>query len=420
MIIDNLKSGNQNSRKRISAKVRWEDCDRAPYDLYFETAENHAQGFSCNPHAFLIASVIPAMHYGEQRVSIGEEICPELLEGLSDVMRFFRYWYYRPEKELVRIESKVMPPKTVPNGRRRAGSFFSGGIDSFGTICANRMNYPTDHPRRIKDAFIVHGLEQDDPEKFDYLLNSLKTFEDHDDFTIIPVYTNAYLNFRDEDAANDFKFWRYEFGGAALASVAHAFSRRDFIVSIPSSSHLYEMEPWGTHPLVDAHFSSGDMRVVHDGLTLTRLDKIKLVADWDLALKHLRVCNRYKQYQEGRFNCGRCEKCVRTMLGLLAVGALNKTDAFPVKDVSCELVQACSNKLHNLSLLKPVYQEIIPELERQNRHDLAAAVRKMLDPPKKHVWKKKIAQFDKKFLNSELANLKKSIPLKGHKGPDGN
>ena len=108
------------------------------------------------------------------------------------------------------------------------------------------------------------------------------------------------------------------------------------------------------------------------------------------------------------------------MLGLVAVGALNKTDAFPAKDVSCELVQASSNKLNKLPILKPMYQEIIPELERQNRHDLAAAVRKMLGPPQKHLWKKKIAQFDKKFLNSQLANLKKSIPLKGHKGPGDN
>ena len=293
--------------------------------------------------------------------------------------------------------------------QRRSGFFFSGGIDSFGTICANRMHYPADHPRRITDAFIVHGLEQDDPEKFEHLLDSLKEFDGENGFTIIPVYTNVYLNFRKEDAVNAFKLWRYEFGGAALASVAHAFSQRDAIVSIASSSHLYEMEPWGTHPLVDAHFSSADMRIIHDGLTLTRLDKIRLVAGWDLALRHLRVCNRFANYRKDQLNCGQCEKCVRTMLGLLAIGALEKTNAFPVKDVSRELVLGNASKLHSLGLLKAMYQEIIPELERRHRHDLVAAIEEVINPPEKSFLRTKIIQFDKKYLNSHLTKLKKRL-----------
>jgi hypothetical protein len=413
MIIDNLKSEKANGRKRISATVRWEDCDRPAYDLFFETDEAYADGFFCNPHAFLLGTIIPAFHYGEQRVSMREAICPELKEGITAVQRILRYWYYTSQKKLIEIDAKMMAPRTVPGPPRRAGFFFSGGIDSFATICANRINYPADHPRAIRDGFVVFGLEQDDPALFKHVLNTLKKFDDKDGFTIIPVYTNVYMNFREEDAADAFKLWRYEFGGAALASIAHAFAQRVSTVSIASSSHLYEMEPWGSHPLVDAHFSSGDLRIIHDNLALTRLDKIKLVAGWDLALQNIRVCNRYKHYREGKLNCGECEKCVRTMLGLLAIGALDKTDAFPARDVSRELVLGNASKLHHLVLLKPMYEEIIAELKQTDRHDLIRAIEEMMNPPAESFWKRKLVQFDKKFLNSRLGHFKKTMVARG-------
>jgi hypothetical protein len=60
------------------------------------------------------------------------------------------------------------------------------------------------------------------------------------------------------------------------------------------------------------------------------------------------ISNRFKDYRQDMLNCGKCEKCVRTMLGLLAVGAMDKTDAFPVKDVSRELVLKSAQKLQRL------------------------------------------------------------------------
>ena len=410
MIIDDLRSENRGGRARISASVTWEDCERPSYELYFETDEAHSDGFFSNPHSFLIGCAIPAFHFGEKRVLIREEICPELLEGMDSVFRIFRRWYYAPDKKLLKIECKSMPARTESVPGRHAGFFFSGGVDSFATLCANRLHFPKDHPRSIKDGFVVFGLEQDNPDLFQHVLNSLNKFGGEDDFSIVPVYTNVYLVFRQEDSLDHFKFWEYQFGGAALASVAHAFSHRLDTVSIGSTWHM--LKPWGSHPLIDHNFSSHDLRIIHDGIALTRQDKIKLIAGWDMALQNLRVCNKFQQYQEDMFNCGSCEKCLRTMLGLLAIGALKKSGAFPVKDVTPDMVLKNSKKMGTSEHLGPIYNEIVPELVKIGRNDLASAIQTALNSNDMNTLKSKLVEFDRRYLGSRMVQLKKKV-LKG-------
>ena len=50
--------------------------------------------------------------------------------------------------------------------------------------------------------------------------------------------------------------------------------------------------------------------MLHDGLDL-RTVKTRYLIDSGIPLDDLRVCNRYSDY-----NCGACEKCLRTMVAL--------------------------------------------------------------------------------------------------------
>src|SRR4030067_1958090 len=105
MRIENLRSETRQGRARIAATVIWEDCNRPAEEVYFETEEQYADSLSCNPHAFLVGCIVPAMHYGEKRVSIDAEICPALRDGLITAMGWIRHWYYSPARELVKIEA---------------------------------------------------------------------------------------------------------------------------------------------------------------------------------------------------------------------------------------------------------------------------------------------------------------------------
>lgn len=402
MRIENLRSERTGDRARVAATVVWEDCDRPRHEVYFETVEPFDEGLTCNPHAFLVGCAIPAMHYGEERVYIDAEICPELRIGLETAMSWLRHWFYEPGKGLVRIEAKTRSDLPHPRTPERAGFFFSGGIDSYATLRANRLNFPPEHPWSLKDGLVVYGLEIDAPEAYQLVANMLQEVAPKAGLTLVPVYTNLYLNYRQEDAENQFNFWKYEFQGAVFAAIAHAFARRLTVVSVASGDDIPNIYPYGTHPLLDPNYGSIDLRIRHDGIIRSRLERTKLVAEWDLALQHLRVCNQIRKYRPGRLNCGRCEKCVRTMLALVALGALDRTDAFPEKDLTAEVVRSAvkidQDVIH-------FYQEVLPHLDARGRDDLARAVRQKLRESQEGRLRKRLGRWNHKYLRKRLRNL---------------
>src|SRR5215831_13659151 len=129
MKIQHFRTEEQAGMKRVLATIVWEDCNRPKQEISFATSSAFADALSCNPHAFLVACVLPAMRSGEERVCIEAEVCPELAEGLTTVMALLRHWY-DPSRKLVRIEPSGWFKNAPPWQRARAGFFFSGGIDS--------------------------------------------------------------------------------------------------------------------------------------------------------------------------------------------------------------------------------------------------------------------------------------------------
>ncbi len=80
MRIEDLRTERNKNRSRIVATIVWEDSDRGRQDIYFETTNDFANGLTLGPHPFLLAGIMPALEYGEKRILIKEDICPELKE----------------------------------------------------------------------------------------------------------------------------------------------------------------------------------------------------------------------------------------------------------------------------------------------------------------------------------------------------
>jgi hypothetical protein len=121
--------------------------------------------------------------------------------------------------------------------------------------------------------------------------------------------------------------------------------------------------------LLDPEYSSFDVQIRHRDVAFARIDKLRLIADWDAALQNLRVC---LANVPDRLNCGRCEKCVRTMTGLLAVNALHKTRAFVEKEVTPEMFDAFRI---NIRHREPFYAELLAPLENIGRTDLVELIK---------------------------------------------
>ena len=402
MRIENLRSEKNGDRKRVAGTVIWEDCDRPVHELSFETDEEFEKDLTCNPHGFLVACIMPAFCHGEERVFIDAEICPQLREGLITAMALIRHWWYRNKPDmLTRIESKTRSTMLTSKTDRRAAMMFSGGIDSLATLRKNRLAFPLEHPWSVKDGVLVFGLETADIKKFEYVKRSLSNIGKEAGFKLIPVYTNVrYLD-------DDWMFWQRKFQDSVYASVAHLFSQRLSVVSIASTNDIANLQPDGSHPLLDINYSSSDVLIRHDALHLTRLDKIKLVADWDLGFQNIRTCNKSELYRSDVLNCGRCWKCVSAMLAFMGLGVLEKTRAFPPENLTEELLESVI-QIDRSTLC--IYEELPPLLIRKGRHDLARIIERKIDASQKIQEKgelrtlliKKIKRWDKKYLNGKL------------------
>ncbi|MGH2951359.1 MAG: hypothetical protein ACRDKX_04870, partial [Solirubrobacterales bacterium] len=114
--------------------------------------------------------------------------------------------------------------------------------------------------------------------------------------------------------------------GSALAAIALLFQHRFRAVLVPAGQSYAHLHRDGSHPLLDPLWSTGRTQIVTDGAEARRTEKVESIASWELAMRWLRVC---LENPDGVYNCGRCEKCLRTRINLRAVGAEGRCRTLP-------------------------------------------------------------------------------------------
>jgi len=375
MIVSDLRTVEDDKHTRIEATVTWEIADQPEKTVYIETENAFAAELANHAHAFLVGCFIPAMHLGEQRLVIEGDICPVLFEGLQTAMAILSHWSGGRLKPLS-IEAVTLASARHPKRSPRAALFMSGGIDSLAALKLNRERYPATHPGYIKDCLLVHGFDIGGVVErgmkyhvFERAKQAMAQIAADTQVALIPVYTNI------RHLCDDRDLWLTRFFGAVLAAVAHAFDRRINLAYIGSSYDLPNLAPCGSHPLLDPEYSSHDLKIRHRDLEVSRFDKIRSIADWDIGLNNMRVC---LANVKDRLNCGKCEKCVRTMLGLEAVGVLEKMTSFEEDQVTPDLLDAFSITIRHR---EHFYEELIAPLQMCGRLDLVAKLKEKLATP---------------------------------------
>jgi len=107
------------------------------------------------------------------------------------------------------------------------------------------------------------------------------------------------------------------------------------------------------------------------------------------------------------------------MLGLLALGALDRSPAFQLNNVTEELINNMG-LLNNTSF--PFYPELVPALANIGRYDLVRAVQRKIALYKEPEWKtylKKgfnvtLSEFDRMFFRNKLKNNHRISKIKKH------
>jgi len=305
-------------------------------------------------------------------------ISKRYLENQQALMQIFCGWFpgYRP------APIRAGQLREVPGATGgRVGCFFTGGVDSFFTYLRHRDE--------VTDLIFVHGydVDLDDLPRRAEITAMGRAIEQATGVRFIELETNAIRLFR------DFGRWGAHAHGYGLGTAARHLADYLKRIYIPSSFAREYMRPWGTHPETDPLFSDERLAVVH-GDAILRVEKLREIAQDDLAMRYLRVCH---ERVEGAYNCARCEKCLRTMTVMQGLGVLPRCTTFP-SEVRPEWVKALlldevteGLALNNIAFLESVGMGQ-SELAQAWRDTLARPAWKSTALYRLHKWRKRMAK----------------------------
>jgi hypothetical protein len=259
-------------------------------------------------HDMAATALVHRAMFESRDLHIEGPVTRSLLDGLAEYVALWALWrpgYYQSISVTAAEEAASAPANEA------AVAAFSGGVDASFTLLRHARKLAGRGSRPIHSAVLIQGfdipLSADDA--FARAERSARETLASLDIPLSVVATNW------REVCAD---WEMEHG-AALATCLRNWQGEAGYALIGSDEDFARLvSPWGSHPLHFRMASSDDFHVVYDGGECGRTEKVATLAAWPEGVERLRVC--WQGPMTGG-NCGHCEKCVRTKLNFLAVGA---------------------------------------------------------------------------------------------------
>lgn len=302
---------------RVNARFSFERRKES-LSYWFEFPESCAPTLSraADPWAVL---GLPLALYFQEPLRLERPLDPVLRANLEQLQAIWCRWY----KELrpVEIDAPAAAERT-PAGL--VVSCMSGGVDSLHTYLRHTSTPVEGSGSAPVDAFLSVGGFNVPNELLGKWMPFAQTISDTLGRPSLLVATNLRFGVQELQTPFSINRWSDDLThGASLAAIAHlAGNVRELIV--PASRHASMLAPWGSHPETDPLLSSSALRIVHDGAEKTRMERIARIVEDEAAMRVLQVC--FNRPAGG--NCGRCEKCQRTMLLIDLLGARARAVSF--------------------------------------------------------------------------------------------
>lgn len=317
----------------------------------------------------LATLLMPAMSNGGA-LRIEGPVSARLLRNQVEFQAVQRAWSARWPFGVPLQEVAVDAPARVASGpaqRGRVATFFSGGVDSWAAILANP---------EVTDLIFARGLDlvpgwPQHEALADEVEARLREAAAELGLALHVVETNV-------RAFSD-PLVRWEtYAASVLAAIALFFEPLFERVLIAGDLEHGRQVPLGAAHLIDHLWSTEGMEVVDWGGRFNRTERLERIVDHPVVQKTLRVCWRNP---DGAYNCGRCGKCLLTMIGLEAIGASGKIGTFPAEmDLS---------PLDEYSISTPLqvafWEELLETTQRAGRPDLSAPVAAVVESGRRAV-----------------------------------
>jgi hypothetical protein len=307
----------------------------------------------------LATTLMPAMGRGGG-LAIPEPVSARLLRNQAEFQAIQRAWssqwpFGLPPLSEVDVSAPVRRA-AGPKQPGRVAAFFSGGVDSWSVLLADPD---------VTDLVFVRGLDLVPGwSQHEALVDEVEArLRDAAAELALPLHvvdTNV-RSFSDP-------LVRWEtYAASVLAAIALIFEPLFERVLIACDLEHGRQVPLGAARLIDQLWSTEGLEIVDRGGRFNRTERLEQIVDHPLVQRTLRVC---WQNPGGAYNCGRCGKCLLTMIALEAIGAREKVLTFPAE---MDLRHLDSYTI-STPLQVAFWEELLETTQRSVRPDLEAPV----------------------------------------------
>jgi hypothetical protein len=211
----------------------------------------------------------------------------------------------------VSVEAPLAAADAGP-ARSGAATFFSGGIDSSYTLLT--------HQRDLDALVFVHGydLRLDQGRLRAAAVANARSVAAETGKVLVELETDC------RRLLDPFIDWGEYGHRLMLMAIGLLLAPQCARVYVPAGYADPTLGAARTRPEDYEAFGFG-VDLTPDGLDTRRIDKTITIAGWPLAMANLRVC---WENRRGALNCGVCEKCLRTLVGLRLAGIAGKPPTF--------------------------------------------------------------------------------------------
>lgn len=312
-------------RTAVSFQGRDDTCFYSVPEAYADFVDTESS------NCFLVGMLYPAMRYGED-IHVEGVVSAKLLYTLNEyLIPLMAICDERLKRITVTADATDV---SYREGAHAVGTGFSGGIDSFATICEHFAK-PTPEGFKLTHLFFfnvgAHGIPKKEGDleaierQFKARYEKLRPFADEVSLPFVMV---------DSDIHKFHPWGHLEVATFATASAVLFLAKGVRRYYVASSGHTYR-QLWkflgdGGRPdavervnmMLLPWLSTESLDFIDDGNLFDRSRKTALVADYPPAAKYLNVCYGHDTLDT---NCSVCPKCARTLLTLEILG---KLDAF--------------------------------------------------------------------------------------------
>lgn len=265
----------------------------------------------------LITNIIAAVWLSGNEYTI-EQMDEDLYYSLIKIKEFFKRFFYNTSWQGELVPQRLVKNSITKTNPNCAAALFTGGLDSTATML-----------RHIEENLRL--ISFNNPHQ-----NAVACAQSHH-LTFYTIYMNHYnflkLTLLDKVSVDISKwFWDTSMGLSWVGAAAPLLYAKGIPVLYIPSGFTWDsfMFPDGQTlqqpacPLIDENLSPAQLRVYHDVFTMTRTDKINVIASYcatkNIPKPQLVVCNRHKRGSITYTHCNRCFKCYITMLDILVTG----------------------------------------------------------------------------------------------------